>query len=164
MTIDKNKLFESLFSDYKEKIYRLCYSYSNDNDTAKDLLQESFSKVWTHLDTFQNKSEYSTWIYRIAVNTCLNYLRSTKSKRLEFREALPEIREEEIDTETQINQLYIAIKQLEEIDRLLISMVLDDVSYKEIGVILGISENNVGVKVHRIKKQLKDILTKMNPS
>ncbi|VXB83917.1 RNA polymerase subunit sigma-24 [Flavobacterium sp. 9AF] len=164
MTIDKNKLFESLFSDYKEKIYRLCYSYSNDNDTAKDLLQESFSKVWTHLDTFQNKSEYSTWIYRIAVNTCLNYLRSTKNKRVEFRDALPEMREEEIDVETQINHLYIAIKELEEIDRLLISMVLDDISYKEIGTILGISENNVGVKVHRIKKQLKDILTKMNPS
>lgn len=164
MTVDKNKLFESLFSDYKEKMYRLCYSYSNDEDTAKDLLQESFSKVWTHLDTFQNKSEYSTWIYRIAVNTCLNYLRSTKNKRVEFREALPEMREEEIDTETQINHLYIAIKELEQVDRLLISMVLDDISYKEIGTILGISENNVGVKVHRIKKQLKDILTKMNPS
>lgn len=163
MTVDKNKLFENLFSDYQQKIYRLCYSYSNDDATAKDLLQESFSKVWTHLDTFQNRSEYSTWIYRIAVNTCLNYLRSTKNKRVEFRDAVPDRKEEEIDTETQINHLYLAIKKLEEVDRLLISMVLDDISYKEIGLILGISENNVGVKIHRIKKQLKDILTKMNP-
>ena len=159
---NKEKLFEQLFVEYKEKLYRLCFSYCNDHSLAEDLLQESFSIIWQHLDNFKNQSAYSTWMYRITVNTCLMHIRSTKKYKYESREVLPEMPVGEAYQEEAVKELYTAIQQLNEPDRLLISMVLEDVSYKEIGEILGITENNVGVKVHRIKGQIKVFMQKIN--
>ncbi len=158
---NKEQLFEQLFGDFKEKMFRLCYSYCNHNAEAEDLVQESFSKVWIHLDGFKGESAYSTWIYRITVNTCLMHIRSGKKFQVVHDEQVPDIPTEKNDAEDKVNGLYKAITQLNEIDRVLISMVLEDLSYKEIAEVMGISENNVGVKVHRIKGQLKIIMTKI---
>src|SRR5690606_32723995 len=146
-----------LYREYKDKVFRLCYSYCNDHALAEDLMQDSFSKVWQHLEDFQNKSSFSTWFYRIAVNTCLMHIRANKNVKFIHTPQLPEPQELPYD-ETELNKLYAAIVRLNEMDRILISMVLEDISYKEIGEVMGISENSVGVKVHRVKKQLKDIL------
>lgn len=158
---NKEQLFEQLFSDFKEKMFRLCYSYCNKHAEAEDLVQESFSKVWLHLDSFKGESAYSTWIYRITVNTCLMHIRSKKKYHFENDDQIPEIPTEKSDAEEKVNGLYRAITQLNEIDRVLISMVLEELSYKEIGEVMGISENNIGVKVHRIKRQLKKLMTKI---
>lgn len=122
-------------------------------------MQESFSKAWQNLDRFQYKSAYSTWMYRITVNTCLMHIRSNKKFNIVTTNELPETPEEEYD-ETAVNTLYKSIQQLTEVDRVLISMVLEDISYKEIGAVMGISENNIGVKVYRIKKELKNLMSK----
>ncbi len=158
---NKEQLFEQLFSDFKEKMARLCYSYCNNNAEAEDLVQESFSKVWLHLDNFKGESAYSTWIYRITVNTCLMHIRYSKKYEFVNDEQVPDLPAEKNYAEEKVNGLYSAIAQLNEIDRVLISMVLEELSYKEIGEVMGISENNVGVKVHRIKGQLKTLMTKI---
>lgn len=159
---NKEKLFEQLFTEYKEKLYRLCFSYCNQAALAEDLLQESFSKIWQHLEKFENRSAYSTWMYRITVNTCLMHIRSNQKNSVENRATLPEVPAGETYQEDSLNQLYKSIQQLNEPDRLLISLVLEDVSYKQIAEIMGLRENNVGVKVHRIKGQLKVLMTKMS--
>lgn len=157
---NKQAIFDALFSRYRDWIYRLCYSYTHSEAQAEDLVQECFSKVWVNLPGFQHRSDYSTWIYRIAANTCLMQLRKEKNNPVEYREQLQDKASEERtnDKEQQSENLYRAIGQLGEMDRLIISMVLEDIPQKQIGDVLGITENNVNVKVHRIKKQLKEIL------
>lgn len=123
-------------------------------------MQECFSKVWLNLESFQQKSDIGTWIYRIAANTCLMQIRKEKNNPVAYYEHLHEKPSEEIDKEKeqQSENLYRAIGQLGEMDRLIISMVLEDIPQKQIGDVLGITENNVNVKVYRIKRQLKEIL------
>lgn len=159
---DKQKIFDQLFVEYRDWIFRLCYSYTRNEMEAEDLVQECFSKVWINLSSFQNRSNYSTWIYRIAANTCLMLLRKEKNNPVEYHETLKDdsfVEKHENQEEHSII-LYKAISQLNEIDRIIISMVLEDVPQKQIGEVLGITENNVNVKVYRIKKQLKELLSK----
>jgi len=75
---DKEAAFKKIYEANSKKIYHLCYGYTGDDDAASDLLQETFLKVWQNLEKFRNQAMISTWIYRIAVNTCLTYLRSEK--------------------------------------------------------------------------------------
>jgi RNA polymerase sigma factor (sigma-70 family) len=161
---NKQKIFDQLFTEYRDWIFRLCYSYTKSETQAEDLVQECFSRVWLNLSSFQNRSDYSTWIYRIAANTCLMQLRKEKNNPIEYRGSLKDdsAEEKQEEKEEQSATLYKAIAQLTEIDRIIISMVLEDVSQKQIGEVLGITENNVNVKVYRIKKQLKDLLSKSN--
>jgi RNA polymerase sigma factor (sigma-70 family) len=79
---DKEAAFKKIFEANSKKIYHLCYGYTGDEDSANDLMQETFLKVWQNLDKFRNQAMISTWIYRIAVNTCLpnlSALRKTTS-------------------------------------------------------------------------------------
>ncbi|MGV3509188.1 MAG: RNA polymerase sigma factor, partial [Sphingobacteriaceae bacterium] len=73
--MNKEALFKEIFKANSKKIYHLCYGYTGDDDSANDLMQETFLKVWQNLDKFRNQAMISTWIYRIAVNTCLSWLR-----------------------------------------------------------------------------------------
>ncbi|REG99753.1 RNA polymerase sigma factor [Flavobacterium aquicola] len=161
---NKKEIFDQLFTEYRDWIFRLCYSYTRSETQAEDLMQECFSKVWINLTSFQHRSDYSTWIYRIAANTCLMLLRKEKNNPVKYHETIKDncIEEKYDDNEDQSAVLYKAIAQLNEIDRIIISMVLEDVSQKQIGEVLGITENNVNVKVFRIKKQLKELLSKNN--
>ncbi|MFD1605233.1 RNA polymerase sigma factor [Flavobacterium artemisiae] len=161
---NKQKIFDHLFTEYRDWIFRLCYSYTRSETQAEDLVQECFSKVWINLSSFEHRSDYSTWIYRIAANTCLMRLRKEKNNPIEYHDNLKDNSSEEKyeDKEEQSNVLYGAIAQLNEIDRIIISMVLEDVPQKQIGEVLGITENNVNIKVYRIKKQLKELLSKNN--
>lgn len=161
---NRQEVFDRIFNQYKNWIYRLCYNYTRSETQAEDLVQECFSKIWLNLPDFENRSEYSTWIYRVAVNTCLMQLRKERNNPVEYREELKDAAPEEQENEKEqaVMNLYQAIGELNDIDRLIISMVLEDVSQKQIGEVLGITENNVNVKVYRIKKQLKELLSKKN--
>lgn len=157
---DKQKLFDRLFLEYRDWVYRLCYGYTRNDAEAEDLAQECFSKVWISMDGFQQRSDYSTWIYRIAANTCLMQLRKEKNNPVSYPDNIRDniTEEKSSDAEDQSARLYKAIGCLPEIDRIIITMLLEDVPQKQIGEVLGIRENNVNVKVHRIKKQLKELL------
>ncbi len=159
MAADKEAAFKKIFEANSKKIYHLCYGYTGDEDSANDLMQETFLKVWQNLDKFRNQAMISTWIYRIAVNTCLTYLRSEKRQAKD--ELTPELEETtgEVLSEKneQVAQLYKCISKLEETERIIITMVLDEVPYPEIAEISGISEGNLRVKVFRIKQKLTEL-------
>lgn len=156
---EKEQLFKNIFHENSGKILHLCLSYTGDMDTAHDLLQETFVKVWKNLGTFRNQSQISTWIYRIAINTCLSHLRVEKNRRndpLEDHHVQSLIDEPSVKEE-QVSQLYRCIAQLEENERMIISMVLDEVPYPEIAAVFAITEGNLRVKIHRIKQKLTTI-------
>ncbi|TZF82602.1 RNA polymerase sigma factor [Pedobacter sp. BS3] len=153
------QLFKKIFSENSRKICHLCYGYTGDEDAANDLMQETFMKVWQNLDKFRNQALISTWIYRIAVNTCLSWLRT--EKRHPKDELTDNIIENQVDLPSEKNEqvalLYKCIAQLEENERIIITMVLDEVPYAEIAEISGISEGNLRVRIHRIKQKLTEI-------
>jgi len=155
----KESLFKELFEKNSKIIYHLCYGYTGDGDSANDLMQETFIKVWQNLDRFRNQSQISTWVYRIAINTCLSFLRVEKRKATdEISDFILENTIEPIsEKEEQVEQLYKCIAQLEENERIIITLVLDEVPYSEIAEISGITEGNLRVKIHRIKNKLTDI-------
>lgn len=155
---NNTQLFESLHTDYYSMVHQMCLGFmKGDRDLAKDLTQEAFINTWRSLDKFKGTSSYKTWIYRITVNTCLKYLRDHKKDvQLSQETQASEVSEENPDDSHQA--LYSAIGKLPELDRLIIMMVLDELEYEEIAKVVGISEGNLRVKIHRIKKNLKKIL------
>lgn len=146
--------FETIYKTYWQKVFRLCMGYANDTDVAKDLAQETFIKVWKQLPKFRNESSIGTWIFRIASNTCLRQIQ--KDKKMPKSELPLEIKDEILDTniEEDIQLLYHCISELQEVERIIISLELEDMNQKEIAEIVGLSEGNVRVKIHRIKEKL----------
>lgn len=147
-------VFEEIYKTYYERIYRLCMGYVNDYALAQDLVQETFIIVWKQLPKFRNESSIGTWIFRIASNHCLRQIE--KEKRLPKTELPIQLKEEETpeSIEPQIKLLYEFISELPEMDRIIISLELEDIKQAEIAKIVGLSEGNIRVKIHRIKEKL----------
>ena len=145
--------FEEIYAKHSPQIFRVCMGYFNDPDQAKDITQETFISVWKNLDTFRNESHISTWIFRIATNNCLRALeRSKRVITTELPINLPVLHEE--TQEEKLAFLYKCIAELEETERIIISLVLEDLPQAEIAEIVGLSAGNVRVKIHRIKEKL----------
>ncbi len=160
--MEKDKhLFEDIFMQNKDRVHRLCCMYSGDEDLRKDLMQDIFIRVWENLNTFRGEAAMSTWIYRIALNTCLTHVRtikkSLKTESLHERFDIGET-EPDSDKELNINYLIHCVNKLPPLDRTLISLYLEDLPGKEIAEITGLSEANVRVKIHRIKEQLNEMI------
>lgn len=151
----QQETFTNLYNQYAPGIRKLCLGYTGASAQADDLLQETFVAVWNNLHKFRGEANYSTWIYRIAVNTCLLHLRKEKTRPQKTDVALlHNLADETPDQESEVQLLYKCISQLPETERLIISMVLEELPYEDIAAISGITENNLRVKIHRIKKQL----------
>ena len=145
--------FEDIYKTYWERIFRLCMGFVNDYDAAQDLTQETFIIVWQKLDSFRNESSIGTWIFRIASNSCLRQIE--KEKRFPKSELPIHLTEEKnYSLEPQIQFLYKCIAELPETERIIISLELEDVKQTEIAKIVGLSETNTRVKIHRIKEKL----------
>ncbi|WP_100630262.1 RNA polymerase sigma factor [Algoriphagus formosus] len=154
--------FEELYQAHYRMVMQLCLGFvKGDQDLSKDLTQEVFIQVWNGLDRFRQDSSSKTWIYRITVNTCLNYLKKQKSQEnrmaeiLRGQETLDEIKLMETDPG---KRLFEAMGKLPEIDRLITGLLLEEVPQDEIAAILGISDGNLRVKIHRIKRKLKKLI------
>lgn len=145
--------FEEIYNRYAPQIFRVCLGYTNDHDQAKDLVQDTFIAVWKSLPGFRNQSQISTWIFRIATNHCLRALEVAKrmpSAELPFN--LAETVEE--SPEEKLSFLYRCIAELEETERIIISLELEGLPQSEIAAVVGLSCGNVRVKIHRIKEKL----------
>lgn len=156
----QEEIFISIFNEYRDKILRLCFAYLDNRSFAEDIFQEVLMAIWLGLKTFRKESSYGTWVYRITVNTVFLFnKREQKRKPAEMRESLVDTSvnemEHKIRREKRLNQLYEAISSLEEFDRILIGLYLEQLKYEEIGSILGISTNHVGVKISRIKAKIQ---------
>ena len=157
----QRQLFTSLYDRYQGMVVQLCTGFMNgDKNLANDLMQEIFINTWKALPTYRGEAAYKTWIYRIAVNTCLQYLRKEKGNKNVTPEVLENYQADETTSAARENYstLYRAIGSLNSIDRLVIMMVLDELEYEDISKVIGISEVNLRVKIHRIKQRLKKIM------
>lgn len=145
--------FEDIYKEYWQKVFRICMGYVNDHDWAKDIAQETFISVFQQLPNFRNESAIGTWIYRIAANHCL---RQMEKNNKFIKSTFPiEIEDEPAqDLEGKIAFLYKSISELPETDRIVISLELENVKQSEIALIVGLSEANTRVRIHRIKEKL----------
>lgn len=152
---DFKNQFENYYNEYQDMVSTLCYGYSlGDNELTNDLVQETFINLWNALPKFEARSSPKTWIYRICVNTCLLHVRKNKNKKTEGLGANHLSIPDEPQSDKHFNELYQAIGQLKELDRIIIMMVLDDLPYSEIAEILGITEAHLRVKISRAKQRL----------
>jgi len=146
-------IFEDIYELYWPKIFRLCMGYVNNAEQAQDLAQETFIIVWQQLPKFRNESSIGTWIFRIASNNCLKQIE--KEKRFAKAELPIHLEEKKQESmEPQIQLLYQFISELPETDRIIISLELEEVRQAEIAGIVGLSESNIRVRIHRIKEKL----------
>ena len=153
--------FISVIKQYEKLIYKICHSYCNDAENRKDLEQEIIVQLWISFKKFDGRVKLSTWIYKIALNTAISFYRSdrkTSVRKVPITESIISISEYESDSELEENiaTLYLFIETLNELEKALMLLYLDDNKYKEIADILGISETNVATKINRIKKSLKE--------
>ncbi len=158
---EKEKIFLHLLQDNKDKIYRLCYGYLNNISEVDDLYQDVLVNIWKNLESFRGNSQISTWIYRIAVNTALLYNKNLKRQKIFGRYEMDSHIEkpyEENDIDDKLFVLHKCIAKLKKQDRLIISLLLEGLSYDEISEIVGITLNYVGVKINRIKQTLEKMM------
>lgn len=145
--------FEELYQQYWQRVFRLCMGYLNDEEAAKDLAQESFMIIWQQLPKFREESAIGTWIFRIVSNTCLRQI--NRERRIPLTAMPEQINEEAQESiEPKIKLLYQFISELPELERIIISLELEELKQAEIANITGLSEGNVRVKIHRIKEKL----------
>jgi RNA polymerase sigma-70 factor (ECF subfamily) len=159
MTVQKDEVFIDLLTRNKDRLFRICKSYTYSIDEAKDLYQEVLLNIWKSLNAFKGESGIDTWVFRICLNICLrakeySVKKETHLVRLDsiHYQNIPEQKCE--NKEAQIQALYHCISMLEGTDKSIILLYLEDQSYKEIATIVGLSENHVAVKIKRIKNKL----------
>lgn len=155
MNNDKEHQFERLVRQHKRTIYTVCYLFSHDNAEVDDLFQEILIRMWNGFDSYECRSDARTWIYRVAFNAALNWNKKQR-RRIETVPLTVDIDPYEANDPStqQIRELYDRISRLDLVDRSLILLWLEGVSYEEIGAIVGITASHVGVRLLRIKDKL----------
>ena len=153
------KVFSQVVREQKSTIYTVCYMFSKDNDEVNDLFQEILINLWKGFASFEGRSDIRTWVYRVALNTCITIDR--KKKRRRDKEAKVEMdinlyEDNDADTK-QVKKLYERINKLGVFDRAIVLLWLEGMPYDEIGQIVGISSKNVSVKLVRIREELKNM-------
>ncbi len=165
--MNKEEKFNAIVSENGERIQRICRYYNSNTDDQQDMYQEVLVNIWKSLDSFRGDSAMSTWIYRVAVNTSLSFTgKAYRNMKLMVNGNLHKLTvvleedglKEKMLQEKQLECLQSELNQLSVIDKALISLMLEGLSMKEIADVIGITEPNVKVKIHRVKAQLKDKL------
>jgi RNA polymerase sigma-70 factor (ECF subfamily) len=152
----KEQEFSKMVREQKSTIYTVCYMFSNDEDEVSDLFQETLINLWKGYESFRHESKLSTWIYRVAMNTCISADRKKRKQGTKVPLSMDINLYNDEDHETrQVRQLHERIQRLDLIDRALVMMWLEGMNYDEIAEVIGISVKNVGVKLVRIKEKLK---------
>ena len=163
----RNKLetiFEQVLEVNKHKIYRICEIYAVSRIEPQDQFQEVVFHIWKSLENFKGKSFRNTWVYKIAINVCLRSKlkfdkSNTKTDRFESIHFTPIEKEIDVSEQEKFKYLKACIATLNTVDTSLIVLYLDDLSYKEIAIITGLSENHIAVKMKRIRKKLFECIT-----
>ena len=152
------KEFTSVVRENKATIYTVCYMFSADKEEVEDLFQEVLIALWRGFESFRGESKVSSWIYRVALNTCISAERK-KSRRTDTARLTMDINLfSDTDEESrQAQMLRRRISKLGVFDRAIILLWLENLSYEEIGAIVGITANNVSVRLVRIREQLKNM-------
>lgn len=159
----KEQEFLSLVENHKGILYKVSKMYMDNADDQQDLFQEIVLQLWKAYDSFKGESQFSTWMYRVAINTAIVFLKKEKRKVDKYEIATDNIKEEENDAdekEIKLQYFYKALQRLDKIDKAIIFYQLEGYSHREIAMNLGISEGNARVKLNRAKEKLKEIIKK----
>jgi len=160
--VNPSKEFIQLVTDAQGIIHKVCAIYCSDRELRKDLFQEILIQLWKSYPSFKHRAKFSTWMYRVSLNVALQYVRKEQRKPLEveFSGALGDLSAEEGDDhyEEELQLLHAAIAQLNDVEKAIVMLYLEDKSNDEIAEIIGISQNYVRVKMNRAKTKLKKIL------
>jgi RNA polymerase sigma-70 factor, ECF subfamily len=163
---DHKTLFTTWLSEHGSSVVKVARAYTLTSEDCQDLAQEILLQVWRSLPQFEGRASAATWFYRVALNTAMNWHRKDTPRRsrqqplVEMQALATEGSQtaEQVQHRDTVEQLYKAIHRLPKADAALVLLYLDDLSYREIAEVLGISENNVGVKLNRAKKTLGELM------
>ena len=162
MSKDIQHNFVELLEKHQNIVHKVCRLYTNNYDAHNDLFQEITIQLWKAYPKFRGDSKFSTWMYRVGLNTAITLYRKSKRsiKTQEFDTVQFKIKAEDYDDteEQQLKLLYQAVHKLNDIEKALVFLYLEDKNYKEISETMGISEVNARVKMNRVKNKLRTIL------
>ncbi|MGK6353453.1 RNA polymerase sigma factor [Parapedobacter sp. DT-150] len=150
-------LFLRLIDEHQGIIHKICRLYRDSKEDREDLFQEIVFQLWKSIPSFKGTAKFSTWMYRIALSTAIAAFRK-KRPDIRYTESLPDEQDVQQEPSEHRERLFEALKRLNDADKALITLYLEDLSYQEIAEISGISENNVGVKLNRIKNRIQELL------
>ena len=164
MTKDLENTFLNALEAHQHKLLRICSVYAKDDEDTKDLFQEVLVNIWKAMPSFKGDSNIGTWMYRITLNVCLRL----KTKEIKKQKKLLRLDSRAINIfkadvsedsqREQLLQLRNCIKKLNEADKAVITLYLEELPYKEISQVTGLTENNIAVKIKRIKAKLLSCL------
>ena len=151
------KEFLSVIKEYERVIYKVCYLYTHPNAPLNDLYQDVVLNLWKAYPKFRKECKISTWIYRIALNTCISFIRKEKNvpEIVALTREADWMTEEKDELTEMLRQLYRMINQLGQLDKSIVLLYLEEKSYEEIAEITGLTVTNVATKLSRIKDKLK---------
>jgi RNA polymerase sigma-70 factor (ECF subfamily) len=153
------KEFLQMIHDYQKIVYKICRVYRDNREDQEDLFQEIVYQLWKSYPGFKKESKVSSWIYRIALNTAIAVYRKSKISIAYYQEFPEHIHPSDEKAISQNEErLFWALRKLNDSEKAVISLYLEDFNYREIAAITGLSESNVGVRLNRIKNKLKEIL------
>lgn len=161
----KGKEFTKLIEENQGIVHKICRIYTDDREAHEDLFQEIVLQLWKSFDSFKGDSKFSTWMYRVSLNTAITLIRK-KSRTIESTSIDSQIlyniksNDENEEIEERLKLLYAAINLLNDVERALVLLYLEDMPYREISAIMGITEVNARVKMNRVKEKLKELMTK----
>lgn len=150
--------FLNVIEAQQGRIRRICRNYSDDRDTEEDLFQEVMLNLWKSFDSFRGEASRATWVYRVTLYTCMSVFRNKKKQQEADYQYAGSADSEPHDNEERIGRLHAALRQLNEIDRAVVILFLEERTYEEIGSIVGMSQSNVGARLHRAKQKIKRIM------
>lgn len=159
---NKEQTFVNLVQNHQGIIHKVCRVYGSKEEDHRDLFQEIVLQLWRAYDSYKGDSRFTTWMYRVALNTAISGFRKhTRSPQLQIlsdKELEIPGWDSDADRQEQMKFLYQAINRLSEVEKAIVMLHLEDHSYDEIAEIIGITRNHVGVKLNRIKVKLRQLL------
>ena len=154
---EQKRIFETWLRKHQGLLFKVVRAYAFNSEDQNDLFQEITLQVWRSIPNFRQEAAVTTWLYQVALNTAIKWTRQER-KHLDGRQSIDYehylLQEKAKPRDERLDWLYQQIAQLHEVDRSLALLLLDGFSYKEMATMIGISETNIGVRIHRIKKHL----------
>jgi RNA polymerase sigma-70 factor (ECF subfamily) len=163
---DHKSLFMNWLGEHGASVLKVARAYTLTSEDCQDLAQEILLQAWRSLPKFEGRASAATWFYRVALHTAMNWHRKDRPRRasqqplwdVQILDTAGSVGEEHIQQQEAVEQLYQAIARLPKTDAALVLLYLEELTYREMGEVLGISENHVGVKLNRAKKALHALI------
>ncbi len=154
MQHDGNQLFEIITRDYGHIINKVCYFYAANVDDFDDMRQETLINLWRGAERFRGDSALSSWVYRVAINSCVTYFRKNRCPDSTPIDQHPELITDDTDKAAMLSEMYQLINRLGDVDKAIMLMWLDGYDYETIAEVTGLNRPTVGTRLHRVKEKL----------